>query len=468
MTPMSSPRGPMSGLAARLSRWFVSIHALFTAAAFLVFYFSIDVILDSQIDDDLEEDIEEFSSVLTERGIDGLVAELQREAQSNAPDEVFFRLQTRDGKALFSSDLSAWRPTVLKPLPEVHDEPWLGTIPKAVYGHAGRVIIAPIGEGLQLRIGDSLEDKEAFMALLMRIFVSAFFVGIALAALASWIVAQRGLHGVGEITRAAMDVAGGTLDRRVEVPRASGREIAQLAEAFNTMVGRIRALVTGMREMTDNIAHDLRSPLARIQAAAETALSHDLSVEAHRAAAADTMEECERLLHIINTTLDVTEVEAGAARQKREAVDLSRLAEDVCELFSPLAEDHDIGLTTNIDTGCRVAGDPAYLQRMLANLIDNALKYTPPGGEVAVVVKGDAQQVSLTVTDTGIGIPQAEQARVFDRFYRSDQSRSKEGCGLGLSLVRAVVAAHDGELDLVSEPGQGSRFSLRFPRLTRQ
>ncbi|MGB5717291.1 MAG: HAMP domain-containing sensor histidine kinase, partial [Gammaproteobacteria bacterium] len=164
-----------------------------------------------------------------------------------------------------------------------------------------------------------------------------------------------------------------------------------------------------------------------------------------------------------NTTRDVAEAEAGAARLSMESIDLSRVAEDACELFGPIAEDKGISLSSSIEPGCHVRGNLQMLQRMLANLLDNALKYSERNSRVTVGVNAGDNTVLVSVRDEGIGISQQDLKKIFDRYFRCDESRSKSGCGLGLSLVRAVTMAHGGNIDVVSTSGTGSEFRITLP-----
>lgn len=229
------------------------------------------------------------------------------------------------------------------------------------------------------------------------------------------------------------------------------------------MVERIQALILGMREMTDNIAHDMRSPLARIRTNAESALYSAKTVEDYRVSAADTLEECDRLLQMINTTLDVAEAEAGIAELDKKEIDISAMVQDACELFEPIAEDREIELTPRLESGTIVLGSPQQLQRMLANLLDNALKYTSSHGRVDVEISSDEKAVVVAISDTGVGISHAEQSHIFERFYRCDQSRSQPGFGLGLSFARAVARSHGGDLQVASWQGRGSVFTVTLP-----
>ena len=165
-------------------------------------------------------------------------------------------------------------------------------------------------------------------------------------------------------------------------------------------------------------------------------------------------------MQMINATLDLAEVESGSANYVEQEINVSQLAEDACELFQPVADEKNIKLSFKHGANCKIRGNLQSLQRMLANLLDNALKYTPSDGEVCVELHKENNKVTFSVSDTGLGIPEADQPKIFDRFFRYDQSRSQDGCGLGLSFARAVARAHGGDISLISKPGQGSTFKI--------
>lgn len=453
-------------LASRLTLWYAGIFALFFGAAFLFFYLFIDAVLNEGLDEDLQEDIVEFRMLWESEGIDRVRAEIRREMESSDPDEIFLRLLDADGGEIFASDMSHWRDLAVnrEALAEVlfGSGPVLDSMRRDDHEYGSRVVYGLIAPGVIIHIGESMEGKEQFMELLFKVFAGTFLVVVLLAALVGWFMARQALSGVDEVSRAAVDVANGTLDRQVCV-KARGTEIERLVATFNVMVKRIRGLIFGMREMTDNIAHDMRSPLARIRANSELALSSATTLDEYKASAADTLEECDRLLQMINTTLDVAEAEAGAARLVKDKVNISQIVRDACELFEPIAEDRDIELSLEIEPECQVQGNTQYLQRMVANLLDNALKYTPPPGKVDVAMAAGDGHVSIAIRDTGIGISEADQPHIWERFFRCDHSRSQPGFGLGLSFARAVALAHAGSLDVSSRPGQGSVFTVILP-----
>jgi signal transduction histidine kinase len=230
------------------------------------------------------------------------------------------------------------------------------------------------------------------------------------------------------------------------------------------MLDRIQALLTEIKEMSDNIAHDLRSPITRIRGIAEVTLTTGKSLGEYEAMAASTIEECDRLLDMINTMLMISKAEAGVDHLTREEIDLAKVVQEACKLFEPTAEDKGIALGCHLPGESHILGDTQMIQRMLSNLLDNAIKYTPPGGSVRVSVSENDGQVVVSIKDTGIGISPRDLPHIFERFYRGDESRSQSGIGLGLSLARAIARSHGGDIATASTPNQGSTFTITLPK----
>lgn len=329
---------------------------------------------------------------------------------------------------------------------------------KTVHG-----LIAP---NLLLHTGESTENEQEIMASLSNVFISMFLIVIPIAFFIGWLMASRAVKGIKEVSRIAAEIEKGRLDRRVFVS-AQGDEISQLVSTFNAMLDRIKVLIFELTEMTDNIAHDLRSPLARIRVISETALSNEKTPNEFKSAASDTIEECDRLLQMINSALDIAEAEAGVYQPSKQKVNISQLVQDACELFETMAEKKHIKLTYHLENNCDIYGNKQNFQRMLANLIDNAIKYTLDNGEVNVALACSEQNIEIMVKDTGIGIHKNNQSRVFDRFFRCDQSRTHDGCGLGLSYSRAVARSHNGDINLTNNIGDGSCFTILLPKRLR-
>ena len=454
-------------LALRLTIWYAGIFAASSILAFALAYALMVALVQARTDNDLKEDLEEFASFMQTGGLDRVRREIMLETQGAAAREVFFRLWATDGRQLVTSDLSAWPglsgPDAVLPQADAGDAPILETLSLPHREYNTRSIYGPIAPGLMLQIGESLEDDEEFLGALLKGFLIALAAVTLLGGPIGWFMARRALRGVEDVRRTATEIADGALDQRVTTGYR-GDELDRLAQAFNRMLDRIQALILGMREMTDNLAHDLRSPVARIRASAEMALTSNGSKEEWEALATNTTEECDRLLEMINTTLDIAEAESGAAKLKISDTDLVDVVVDACDLFHTVAEDRKVTINTDLPKQCRIQGDLQRLQRVVANVLDNALKYTAAGGRVMIKLADEGQQVRLSIEDTGVGISAEELPRIFQRFYRCDWSRSEYGNGLGLSLALAFVRAHGGDITVRSTPGEGSAFTILLPR----
>jgi signal transduction histidine kinase len=254
----------------------------------------------------------------------------------------------------------------------------------------------------------------------------------------------------------------GRTSTRVPEHEPPGDAVHELSALFNAMLDRINALLTAMGQSLDNVAHDLRTPLARLRAVASRALESG-NAEQQREALADCLEEADRILSMVNTLMDISEAETGVLKLTMEPVELRRLLADVVELYEDVAEARHVTVTLEPGVDVTVNGARDRLRQVFANLLDNAIKYTPEGGSVRTGVSRGEGMAVVTVTDTGAGIPAEHLPRIWERLYRADASRSERGLGLGLSLVKAYVIAHGGTVDAVSEPGRGSTFIVRLP-----
>jgi len=310
----------------------------------------------------------------------------------------------------------------------------------------------------------SLHDFDSGFERMMIFFAGAAGVVLFLSFICSYLIAWRLCRGVDAVSAAADAIANGDYSRRV-MPHNSGSEIDRMMKNFNAMIGNTEKLMDELRTISDNIAHDLRTPLTRMLGRAELAVTGNMDQQAYEDAFAANVEECRRMLTLINTMLDITKTESGTNKLHLEEFDLAQLLDQSIELFSMLAEQKNIQLRCRVpEMQVKICGDRTKIQQMIANLLDNAIKFTADGGLVDVNLQLERSAVNLSVRDTGCGMTEEESKQVFKRFYRADSSRSLPGNGLGLSLVQAIVNAHGGVIELSSQPGEGTFIWVSLPQ----
>ena len=454
-------------LAFRLTLWYAGIFMISACVAFLFFYLLITSVLRDRTDRDLLSEVRSFSSILELQGVDAVKRQAILEAQAAGEKKIFFRFLYPNGTVFSSSNISYWqnikigKGSINRLLRE--GEPVFDTISTPDHKQKVRVLYAMIDPRIILQVGQSMENHTRLIEVFRKIFVTTMGLLFVFAAVVGWFMARRALTGVETVTQTARRISEGSLQERVPVNKRED-EIDQLAITVNQMLDRIQTLVTGIKEMSDNIAHDLKSPITRIRGMSEVTLTTGASLNDYENTAASTIEECDRLLDMINTMLFISKTEAGVGQLDRKEMDIGAVVRDACDLFQSATEEKKLKIVCHADSSSKIYGDMRLIQRMIANLLDNAIKYTPPDGEVDISVQADSdQQVEVIVKDTGIGISKEDLPHVFERFYRCDPSRSQSGTGLGLSFARTVARAHNGDITVKSTPGKGSKFTVTLP-----
>ena len=337
---------------------------------------------------------------------------------------------------------------------------WMQTVETGTPRVRYRVCAKPLPDGTLLAVaqGYGAFDR-ASLRMLGTGGASLAPMAVLLVAFAGF-VAYRSLRGFTQAADTVDAMAAGDFSRRV-YPPAAGEEVEHLAHAINAMAKNTEGLLADLRTVTDNIAHDLRTPITHLRSRAELALYAGGDA---RVLAGEVAEECDTMLELIATLLDIARVGHNIGVGQGAPIDVAALAEDMADLFSTTAEEKGITLTCHCPAKpLRCVTAAPLLRRALANLLDNAIKFTPLDGHVSLSVTRVGGTLRFAVADTGCGIPPDEQARVFDRFYRSDTGRTLPGFGLGLALVRAIAQALGGEITLRSALGQGSVFLLEIP-----
>jgi signal transduction histidine kinase len=449
----------------RLTLLYTLAFTLLAILSFAVFYYRIYSVTMELTDEELLGEINYYSQFLAESGLAGLQKRLIQETDAEDPEEEFYRLINFNGEFLTTSDMSAWASVdwadVIVELKTTEINHMFQTVTLAEDDGTARVISAVIGPDTILQIGESLEEVDEYLGIFLNLFSILTGVLIIASAFIGWYLARRALTDMADVTRTAEDISRGEYDRRVEV-KGQFKEIDRLGMTFNHMLDRIQILLRSMKEINDNIAHDLRSPLARIRGIAEMTLSDDKYMSDYKEMAINTIEECDSLIEMINTMLAITEAEAGVNGAKVTEFDLVALITDARELFRPVADEKKLDLAVNLPESILFWGDIKKMQRIVTNILENAIKYTPEQGTVTVSAMAQNGQVQIVVKDSGIGISEKDLPHIFERFYRCDRSRTQGGVGLGLSLAKAFVKSMNGKIEVSSTMSMGSIFTVSF------
>ena len=435
--------------------------ALFSAAAIVAIayiYWNTTVLLSRQLNQTIDAELKGLAEQYRAGGLEQLVRTVAE--RSATPGNSLYLVADREGRRL-AGNLSAVSPELwnsLGPVEFVYRRPATG----GVENRLAFANVFRLPSGYRLIVGRDIEDRRE----LARMVRSAMLWGLGVMALfcigGGYWVSRKLLARIDAVSATTRTIMEGDLTGRLPT-NGSGDELDRLSESLNLMLARIEQLMAGLREVSDNIAHDLKTPLNRLRNRVEAALREPYGEPVYREALERTIEEADGLIKTFNALLSIARIEAGAGGENRETLDVSALLRDVAELYEPVAEERGLALKAETETPIFIRADRQLLGQAIANLIDNAIKYgtseaaqcdagAMPEVEVSAKVKGSTAEI--IVTDRGPGVPASDRERVLGRFVRLEASRSEPGSGLGLSLVAAVARLHGGTLRLEdNEPG---------------
>jgi signal transduction histidine kinase len=428
----------------RIALWYATLFVVGSIVIVLLTYYLTAASLAERDQQIIRAKLGDYAAAYARGGVSVLAATVRAE-QAVAPERLFVRVVDRGVEAVVLSDPEGWSPSSLE------------------------TVSARLADGTLVQVGKSSEPREdllrRFRAVLGLVTLSIVLVALA----GGWLATQSAISPIRRLTQAVRRIIRtGRTDERVPVGAADGQDaIDELTVLFNAMLDKIEGLVTAMRGALDNVAHDLRTPLTHLRGTAELALAGEPDPQRYREALVACIEESDRVVVMLNALMDISEAESGTMLLRRQPISLRDIALRAADLYKEVAETRGVEVRVDADPSATddrvVSADRTRLEQVAANLIDNAVKYTPEGGRVNVRVGRDKDNAVLEVSDTGLGIAAAELPRIWDRLFRGDKSRSERGLGLGLSLVKAIVEAHGGTVRAESEEGKGSTFSVRLP-----
>ncbi|MCW5558981.1 MAG: HAMP domain-containing protein [Verrucomicrobiae bacterium] len=455
-------------LAVRLSLWFALVFLVCVTALFFALYHVLAGDIEARALAELNERYDRYARLASTSGIATLESAVRNDGRQPGVTAYFVRLSRGARQVIFADAPPEWTDVYSRVIPEARtgglsvEETRVIRVPRDATRDF-QIVQGELPGGIMLEVGRITDSRSILLRSLRRTFLALGGASMLLGFVGGSVFAWRATHPIREVTETARRIIqGGSLSPRVPVPPGDN-DLTELARHFNTLLDQNEKLIRAMRESLDNVAHDLRTPLTRLRGTAEVALQAPGASGPEREALADCVEESERVLRILNTLMDVAEAEAGMMKLRREPTDLRALLREVVDLYGFVAEDHHVSVTVTGLDRCEASVDPNRMRQVFANLLDNAIKYTPEGGRVTISLATENGAAVARFADTGMGISPEEQPKIWNRLYRGDRSRSQRGLGLGLSLVRAIVEAHGGAVSLTSTVGRGSEFTVRLP-----
>lgn len=442
----------------RLAVTYTLIFGLSVGALFYFVYWTTAGFAEQQMEAAVEAEVVTFQESLARAGVQGLIMAVSRRSDPNINRDGVYLLVDRVGNPL-AGNMRSW------PQRSQSDDVWInfttsdnrGATPATADVRALQLMDP--ASGVRLLVGRDVRAAREFRARLLESLYFGLGLTLGLGLLGGFIFSRAIMRRIESITRTCRGIMSGDLSKRVPVKRGND-ELGQLSVSINSMLDQIERLMRGMQQVSESVAHDLRTPLTRLRSRLENALRY-VDDPGQRAAIEGALDDADSLLATFAALLRVARAEAGTQRNFVD-IDLLQLAEEVADLYEPLAEDKGLTFITRFEPGLFVKGDPNLLAQALANLIDNAIKYTHDGA-VSAVLTVQQGRPTFIVSDTGPGIPDEYKDKVLERLFRLEQSRTSPGSGLGLSLVAAVAKSHGLELSLADNV-PGLKVSMRFPQ----
>ena len=451
-------------LGLRLAAWYLGTFLASTLLIGGLTYGLLASELEARDHDIIQSTMREYATRYQAGGLPALARAIELEQRSGTREPLFIRLVGPFQDVLLYSLPEAWGAFDLAELPGGPNAIW-AQVRARDRNAVLEVASIAVGGGSVLQVGKTSEARQQLLSNFRRVLTLGAGAALMIGVIGGIFLTRSTLKPLRDLRDAVHRILQtGQTDDRVPV-YGTDDAVDELSHLFNAMLARITTLIHAMRNALDHVAHDLRTPMTRLRVTAESALaSHDPAK--HREALSDCLEESERVLSMLTTLMDISEAETGTMRLNVSPVELPTLAGEVRDLYEDSADAAGITFNVDVPAGLVVNADRDRLRQALANLVDNAIKYTPRGGRVELQASSDHRTVQIRVSDTGSGISEQHLPRIFDRLYRGDQSRATRGLGLGLSLVRAYVEAQGGAVTVTSSPGRGSSFTITLPNIT--
>ncbi|MBA3010075.1 MAG: HAMP domain-containing histidine kinase [Proteobacteria bacterium] len=451
-------------LSFKVSVWYSSVFILSSLLLFLITYYFISTTIKNQDHEEILLELNEISAIYEIDGINAIEKFVMENNNFNRTKPLFIRIADSNNKTLhifFQNQWKIFNLLILETTIPDNTKKWIQiSAYKGNYVLDVNSILSSTGHWVQ--VGMSSEGREnvleQFRKIFMIIMIFLFILGLIGGIFLSYLTLQP----IRKVIQAVKSIDIGKMTTKL--PRSmTGDEVDELTGLFNEMLENINCLIINMKNSLDNVAHDLRTPMTRFRNVAEVALLENSKPKLLRNALETNIEESDHILKILETIMDISEAETGVMKLDCKAVNLSALIEKIIDMYQIVAEEKGVKIKSNLPGNIEIMIDPTRIGQVIANILDNAIKFTPSGGTIDIETIQINNEIKIIVKDTGMGIGEEELPKVWDRLYRGDQSRTNKGLGLGLSIARGIVKAHKGIITVTSELYQGSTFTISLP-----
>jgi signal transduction histidine kinase len=447
-------------------RLFFLYALIFITSAILLFLGAYLLLLSSLKEQDQTEikvEAKEFQEIISKGGLELVQSRLAMAKKFERPERYFLRIADRENQTILLRLPYQWASFHIKELEmwPPADNTW-----KRVRGEDGQScleVYTTSVKGYWIQVGKTTEQRDRILRRFKETFSVLLFFLLIIGFVGGLVLSQRALKPLRELIGMLKGLDFKSLRERVPEPRPKD-EVWELVVLFNGLLDRISEVVTAMKKSLDSVAHDLRTPITRMRGTAEMALCSHCTEENLRDALSDCVEESDKVLRLLDAIMDIAEAEAGALRLRPGPIEVSHMIMPLVELYTPVAEEKGVQIEVSVQPGLFVKADQVRLGQALANLLDNAVKYTKDGSTVRIVASPNEDSIEIAFEDQGPGIEEEETEKIWTWFYRSDTAKVQRGLGIGLATVKAIVEAHGGKVRAETRAEGGARFSVELPK----
>ena len=448
----------------RVAGWYSLIFTLSSLFLFLIAYFFLSSTLVKQNYEEILLELDEISTLYKIGGtrvLENFVIENNNSRRSNP---LFVRVADKTNKTFYISSPKKWQDFDLKALENITPDTGREWIHLSAVNNKYILTIksAHLSSGFWIQVGMSCEGAHNVLSQFRKFFLVVMIPLFILGLTGGMVLSYQTRRPIRNIIKTVQSL---DIEKMTEmVPRSlSGDEMDELAGLFNKMLDNIHRLIEGMKNSLDNVAHDLRTPMTRFRNIADMALQDEEDIDILKEALIKGVEESDHILKMLDTLMDISEAETGTMNIHSKQVNICDLIGKIADMYAFVAEEKEISMDIKLPESLYIPIDSNRMGQVISNILDNAVKFTAPGGHIYIDVLQRNEYVIIRVKDNGTGISHEELPMIWDRLYRGDQSSTGKGLGLGLSLVKGIVEAHNGHVEAVSEPGKGSTFIIRLP-----